>query len=612
MNGLTNANEILGEEAFKPDDWRADGEYIFDDQGRRHQAFYYPVRETTALGAVVKPHERVQIEQSLKYSPHEAKKLWHSAGMAGISLWQAKEHGLHMLMKPRMPFSLTASTYAATPLPTLEQWSTLWSAWDIVTRGMLPNEELHDKPIKLRNACIFYLGHIPTFLDIQLNKTTKQPATEPAHYSSIFERGIDPDVDNPEHCHDHSEVPDEWPAVSEIADYQQRVRSRLRRLYQDGEAQIPRDVARAIWVGFEHEVMHMETLLYMMLQSDKTQAPPHTERPDFEKLAEEARQARVTNDWHGVPAQSIVVGMDDDEKDLENKGYFGWDNEKPSRHVDVHSFEAKGRPITNEEVCKYARYLHESHIDKLPASWMSTQPADSITNGNGRTNGHTDAYVIGHSNGDTNGHVNGYVNGDSNGNTSLPSSYLDGIAIRTVYGPVSLKHALDWPVSASYDEIAGFAAYMGGRIPTFEEAKSIYAYVSRLKRREAEHKLGKTVPAVNGHLSNNGVQETPPSATPSAVGEESASDLFVDLEGANVGFQHWHPTPVTAGGGRLAGQAEFGGLWEWTSSPLRKHDGFEPMELYPAYTTDFFDDKHNIVVGGSWATHPRIAGRTSL
>jgi hypothetical protein len=27
---------------------------------------------------------------------------------------------------------------------------------------------------------------------------------------------------------------------------------------------------------------------------------------------------------------------------------------------------------------------------------------------------------------------------------------------------------------------------------------------------------------------------------------------------------------------------------------------------------DFFDGKHNIVLGGSWATHPRIAGRKSL
>lgn len=36
------------------------------------------------------------------------------------------------------------------------------------------------------------------------------------------------------------------------------------------------------------------------------------------------------------------------------------------------------------------------------------------------------------------------------------------------------------------------------------------------------------------------------------------------------------------------------------------------MELYPGYTADFFDGKHNVVLGGSWATHPRIAGRKSF
>lgn len=223
-----------------------------------------------------------------------------------------------------MSFSLQPSSYAPTPLPTLEEWAALWSSWDVVTKGMLPNEELHDKPIKLRNACIFYLGHIPTFLDIQLVKVTKQPPTEPAAYHSIFERGIDPDVDNPEQCHAHSEMPDEWPPVSEITEYQQRVHSRLRDLYKNGQDSIPRDVARAIWVGFEHEIMHMETLLYMMLQSDKTQAPPNTEMPDFAKMAEQARLAKVENEWHDVPRQSVTIGMDDPEKESSGKGYFGW------------------------------------------------------------------------------------------------------------------------------------------------------------------------------------------------------------------------------------------------------------------------------------------------
>jgi len=42
---------------------------------------------------------------------------------------------------------------------------------------------------------------------------------------------------------------------------------------------------------------------------------------------------------------------------------------------------------------------------------------------------------------------------------------------------------------------------MGGRIPTVEEARSIYKYVDELKIQEAERYLGKTVPAVNGYVS---------------------------------------------------------------------------------------------------------------
>jgi formylglycine-generating enzyme required for sulfatase activity len=85
---------------------------------------------------------------------------------------------------------------------------------------------------------------------------------------------------------------------------------------------------------------------------------------------------------------------------------------------------------------------------------------------------------------------------------------------------------------------------------------------------------------------NDGVEETPPPRGQLTAGEKSSEndDLFIDLTKANVGFNHWYPTAVTAHGNRLAGQAEMGGVWEWTSSPLSKHEGFEPMALYPAYT----------------------------
>lgn len=41
---------------------------------------------------------------------------------------------------------------------------------------------------------------------------------------------------------------------------------------------------------------------------------------------------------------------------------------------------------------------------------------------------------------------------------------------------------------------------------------------------------------------------------------------------------------VTQNGSELSGQGNMGGVWEWTSSVLERHEGFVPMKLYPAYT----------------------------
>jgi formylglycine-generating enzyme required for sulfatase activity len=92
-----------------------------------------------------------------------------------------------------------------------------------------------------------------------------------------------------------------------------------------------------------------------------------------------------------------------------------------------------------------------------------------------------------------------------------------------------------------------------------------------------------------------------------------------------------------------------GGVWEWTSTPLAGYPGYVASELYPGYSSDFFDEKHFVVVrlsvppshlillvpqahertgerrsrnidkdraddqiGGSYATIPQIASRKSF
>ena len=58
---------------------------------------------------------------------------------------------------------------------------------------------------------------------------------------------------------------------------------------------VARSVGRAIWVAHEHEAMHLETLLYMMLQSDHIAPPKGINLPDWEMLAKDARLHRVEN-----------------------------------------------------------------------------------------------------------------------------------------------------------------------------------------------------------------------------------------------------------------------------------------------------------------------------
>lgn len=492
---------------------------------------------------------------------------------------------LCLVQRPDFFVSSRALKYAAQPVPSLEEWEELLKSWKAVTLGMIPNSMLLSKPIDLRNPCIFYLGHIPTFMDHLLNLASGAPPTEPAYFLDIFQRGIDPDVDDPEKCHSHSKNPDCWPDLKEILDYSDRVHARLESLYDvsGSVGHLGPKLQRAIWTAFEHEAMHLETLLYMLLQSDSTLPPPRVLKPDF--VSSRAVEIASSSDdyWTTLPSSVITVGMDDPESSPDTTGsrHFGWDNEKPARqNVRVESFTIRSYPITNGE---YAKYLESTGSSNIPASWVEDLKVKDV-----------------------------YLNGDVEtiNNVTPIRSFMDRYSVRTVFGPVPLKLALDWPAIASFDELNSCVKWMGGHIPTADQVRAVYEYVENSDAM-VENTLSQRVDAVNGHLSHNGVCETPPSGGHSAE-EETEEGLFVDLVGKNIGFAKWHPTSVRAAGKRLLGRGELGGAWEWTSTVLEKEDGFVPGELYPEYTADFFDGKHNIVLGASWATHPRIGGRKSL
>jgi hypothetical protein len=105
---------------------------VYDAEGGRHQAFYSPLRDTIVMGELVRSHERIQIEQSLKYSAAEAQVLWQRAGMTEIAQWRRREeygeliyaafHSLHQGLRPRTsPFQRSHMLGCRYP--------TLWNTW---------------------------------------------------------------------------------------------------------------------------------------------------------------------------------------------------------------------------------------------------------------------------------------------------------------------------------------------------------------------------------------------------------------------------------------------------------------------------------------------------
>ncbi|KAI0352516.1 hypothetical protein OH77DRAFT_1409131 [Trametes cingulata] len=446
---------------------------------------------------------------------------------------------LHILERPAQTYPLLSSTPptllnpSANPfsIPSLPEFERGWATWDLITLGMIPPTLLHSKPIDLRHKPLFYIGHLPTFANILLSTLTRARPVGPRHFLSTFERGIDPIVDDPEHCHSHSEVPErdeDWPTLAQVLEYRDEVREKVvRRVYEEmerGERKLTRRMARTLMMVLEHDGFHIETLLYMLIQraGSGMLPPPGFAPPPWEALAAQ---------WESIPGPStptvtlgpceLVMGHDDQEPDdlvpeLEGdvtNHEFGWDNESPRRVVQVGKFAMEWRPITNGEFETFWRGEGKGKVD-MPASWVEE----------------------------------------------------DGeVKVRTLYGPVPMRYARHWPVLTAYDDLAAYAAHKGGRIPTEPELR-----------------------------------------------------LFLDTyqvtysEGANAGFRHWHPLPATAGSAEQGGRGSNGGVWEWTATTLDGHEGFVGTGIFPGYSSDFFDGKHQVVLGASYATIPRLADRRTV
>ncbi|KAG0241493.1 hypothetical protein B0O80DRAFT_443506 [Mortierella sp. GBAus27b] len=560
MNGLDHINTILGQDFIDRTKFRYFARY--NEEIGRHEAYYQVTeahelvyRDPTSadqqeIRVQMAKDELINVEFSYKWSLAESTELFDDTEFTRIEQWtsDSNRYDLHLVRKTPFYFKLAEPA----PCPTPAEWEELWKSWDLITMHMIRHPSmLLEKPIALRHPFLFYLGHIPTFLDMQLSRALNENFTEPSYFSVIFERGIDPDVEDPTQCHAHSVVPDSWPEIETIVDYRDRVRARLLRVLTDrGTYPMTRRLARVLFMGFEHEAMHLETLVYMLVQSPNT-APPPLSVPwtSGEVVSSGSPSEAPSASWISInPSQLdkslLTLGHDDLEaKDLEDRkndldSEYGWDNENPLVAPDTPSaYKIQSRQVTNSEYLSYLQATGQlNNKDSIPTSWLVKQDTGSVD---------------------------------------------DIVGVKSVFGPVPLSVSGKWPVSCSNVQATGYAAWISKRDGVMYSLPTEHELTIAFKWRHA------TVP-------RSGLE--------------------------NYGFRQWHPClekPKVGGAGSssISNFSGPGGLWDWTSTPfapLVSKDEFQVSKLYPGYSSDFFDDKHMVVLGGSWATHPRIAERRSF
>ena len=293
-----------------------------------------------------------------------------------------------------------------------------WSRSDEIFDLLEPGALL-DQPVALRHPLIFYLGHLPAFAWNQVCRgALDRPAFRP-DFDALFERGIDP------MGVDHYESAAEWPPISEIIDYRDRVRHELLTAIDevaDRAAEDPlAEGGRIFEVAIEHELMHQETLQYLFQQLP------------FDRKRRPQAMAPYRFDGATPPAVveigggGVVLGADS------SAGDFGWDNEFPQLEVSVGDFAMDRTPVRNAEFREFVADGGYSRAElwgdddwrwrqriglELPIFWS---------------------------------HDNGSLTYD------------------TLFDRLDLGGVRDWPVYASHAEARAFCRWRGARLPTEAE-----------------------------------------------------------------------------------------------------------------------------------------------
>lgn len=191
-----------------------------------------------------------------------------------------------------------------------------------------------------RHPMIFYYGHTAIFY---INKLVASGALKERvnpHFEQLFAVGVD------EMTWDASSESLRWPKLDEVREYRKAVRALVDKMIMKMPMTLPitqSDPFWAIWMGIEHERIHIETSSVLHRQMPIQYVQQHEDFPISPKWGDAPQNSMVAFD-----GADVVMG-----KGSEDHGIYGWDNEYGSVYERVAPFEASKYLVSNGEFMEF-------------------------------------------------------------------------------------------------------------------------------------------------------------------------------------------------------------------------------------------------------------------
>jgi ergothioneine biosynthesis protein EgtB len=198
--------------------------------------------------------------------------------------------------------------------------------------GRLAPEAFDLRPIPLRLQFRFYEGHLANF-NLRMMLHAKFVAIDPnPRYSIVFDRGIDP---REAAGADANKIGAAYPPRGEVGEYLDQVDDTLERAFA---AEAPLELLATC---VEHEMMHQETLHYMMHQLG------HELKSKPAELHAEIGGDAPAENWIEVPQGRAELGA------KPGSAPFGWDNEFPGASADVPAYRLLANKVSNGQYLEF-------------------------------------------------------------------------------------------------------------------------------------------------------------------------------------------------------------------------------------------------------------------